>query len=1782
MTYSMPEVDGPPGDIDLTPQTDQTPQDLVDLSAKNVPAISAPVALDRAKRADFGWPAPTGPDTGSPGVPQIANDIQNGNETSVRQKLFADSLAEFNKNKVDAVKQANMKMWQEDPKATNEFLTGMIKAQPEWTADTVLEHKYASAYIDQVMRRGMGSEPTSAFNVGLDGHFHATLDTMNLGERVTAKNQIIKGMAEEHDARVEGMGLGSYAWNMAKSLLFGYTTWIAYTKEVGGVSGPNRLADIQRIWSLPLKDTRAAIQDRLDSMSSDPLAQQSFLHALQHYSKDDATNDVIFGAMDAATIGQAAKWGATSAWKIGVAAVRKAELAEGTKVVKSAFDQKLPLHPQEGLTVGEAQSRTTIEINGQKTTYVNGKPLYTPPEDNITTGLQPVSPTQSLNTKLRAEVQYEQDLSQRLKEHRATAKNQTSSEDVAVHRDAAGEMQDELKASKQRQKDLQEQIDAAEWPEDPLERHDHPGFVSNPVQQAVKDAVKAVAGDAAPEDVLAANGHVAESADVQAIKILQGPASASDVHAVTSQVPSLFNIDTITQRAGSFARSAAEDIAGRLREARDKFVNVVADVNSVTRAPKEAYAVGVKEAREELTRRMPDLDRLVLDVQTRDGELLPYWFNLPENSRVGVGSVSIRLGDTEKNLFADARQAANHALNVYKLDPKDPGLRIRQQGDKWYIEISKNIDETTDGFRKALITTKNQTPLGWANTLLGKFRTPEDTLSQLNRENRHTLTHGTERIKEAFQNIAEDSFKGLSKKEEGPLLRLLKANQLYEGLDGKQGQFYKSLQEFEDAYYQMHNARPSEAQARAYFGYVQLSDMDYVVRNMGWYRDKARLGIENWSFAHNVPTENGQYRLTHTLPFEGKIEKDLPWDHKSDAGIYVVADTGEGKFFRKNGIQDADKADIQEKIRNGYRVIHVYAPEKRPVGGEDAVHFVVTKDAAASQLSWKQAPYQAGGHRVYIDQFHTKQPVIKEITGPDGITRNQYSGDVAAFSHSTEAEAIEKSGAMERARTSLGKSDKELTDILIDGKLPYTATKFRSLFEDAVVDGKTVPAYFDKNHPFLPTKSGQSTADRAAFGKDPFSSRYTNFEDMHSSPFNLSTTVDKTYAGTRDAVLPKIERRGTEANPVFQLGKSPLLDPMATLNQSLGGIIRNRLMADHKTYALESWASEFGHLLKAEEAEVKANPLLFIHEPVFKESAPLDQLNAAKNALMNLKNLLGTEGDVDGLIRNTKSAVMDFIYKKTGTDGVEKVRSIGEHTPNWLLGAIKDPAAFMRSAAFHETIGLFNPVQLALQAQTMVHSIAIGGVKNGSAGMMAGTMMRFLSKNGSPEMVARMAMISENMRKFMPHMLSAEDFTESYRAFQKSGLHLVEGEVGSLDRQLSPEMFASTFGDILHKGTAFFREGERLVRYTAWNTAYKEWKIGNPGRLLDNEARGEILGRANTFGANMTRASSSTWQQGVFSVPTQFWGYPMRLAEQMLGKRLTIGEKLHAFGAYSLMYGVPSAVGLYALPAYDDMRTYALDKGYDVSNKWLQSFMTGVPSMLATMAGAPETDYASRFGVSGMSWIHDALHGNLSAMQAILGASGSILQGSIEKSSPLFKSLASTVKQDGEHPLQLSDFVEAMSSIKTLDYASKTLAAMATGIYVNKNGIDVSHVSPTEAALLGAGLTPIRVKDSNLMNQSVLEFQKAQKPFATAYEKEIRMGLDEAAQGFVENAQSRFQRASVYFTLGRFTEDVAPSMLKKAIGTGESSVDAAHNNFIKHAPSDEQDARFKAEYPGAN
>jgi hypothetical protein len=1627
VALATPTPPQPENQIDLMPPVAEG----IDLDE---PIAKAPVpektADLRAAKADYGWVQGK-----SPGKDLIRSSMTDGNEQTMRERATSDANAEYRDNKIELVKATTGFIDGIDPKETNTFLEGMLKAQPKYNPETVFEQKYASAYINTVMTKGEGE---TLMTRAMDKSFNLTLDVSHIAEGTVARGEAFRTIAEDMDAQASKQSWGGWGVDFTKTLVPGYS-W-AKMHDLTAVTdsylpGSNLQAQVQNLWLMPADEAQKTLKEAVARLAVDnPQEAQRLAHAAVAYGTSEALLTNLFGVADALTVGEVAGAVVKGAAKLGAKAVAKTAAKE----------------------VPEATTQAEVKT-------------------------------------------------------------------------------------------------------------------------AFKDSVSGLEGNPSPDQVLSANGHVAQAADYKTLKIMRAGDPTGDSVEITSRVPSLFNPEVVIRNPGSLSREQTERLTNQMQDRATRLIKTLDDPSKVNRAPQAAYEVGIKEARDELSRRYPHLNDAILDVQTRDGELVPFKYNRPEDNNANVGSVSIHLGTPDAGLFSSGQEAAMWAEKMYKLDLTDPGLKIQQQGSGFYLSVTKNINETTDAFRNALITTKNTTPQSLANTWLGKLRSPEDTLSELNRNNRHSLTHAGELIKSQFIEAAKDVSKNLSKKQIDRMERVFEANRAFQDpVTGQVGRFHQTTGDFENAYFKIHGTRPTEAEHSAYFTYVQLNDMDWVVRNLGWYRDKARIGIENMSFTHMATNEAGAAALTKVPAFEGKYLTELPWKQADDAGIYVIDGEGKGTVYRKNAASAETKASIEQKIAEGYRIVQVYNPTKG-IGAAENVHFVVAKDTQASKLGWQQAPYRPGGHVEYADAWFTKQTKVTRKVGEDGRVSHVSEGDVAAFSHTTEAEAKEFSQAMETGRSLLNRGlDRELKEHL-EQSLPYSLQKFKNLFEDVHVNGKITPAVYSKTEPFMHTSSGQSTADRAFLDGKPLSARYENFEDLNASPYNLSASVDKKFAGTRDAVLPTIEKRGSETNPVFQMKPSTLIDPMTTLNRSMANVMRSRLMTDYKISSVESWIQEFGHLLGKTKDELRADPMaIFNLDPVFVSGASASEMAAARNSRMNIRNLLGQESAVGEAVRNAQSYVMDTIYKTTGQAGIRAVQTGIEHTPAWMISTLTDPAKALRSMAFLATQGMFNPVQLLLQAQTLTHVLGVAGPVNGMKAMNAGVLMKYAGMNSTEAVLNRLGGIAETMGT-----MSKKDFIESFKHFQKSGLQKVEGEVANLDDVLDPKMFQSGVNQFLNKGTMFFRGGEEAVRHAAWNAAYIEWRGANKGAELTNQVRNEILTRANLFGANMTRASSAAWQQGVWSVPSQFFGYPVRLAEQFLGKRLTWQEKGQALATYSAMYGVPSGLATAtAIPFYDDMRTYALDHGIDVHNNFFSAVMEGLPSTLVKAWTGSETNFASRYGSNGVSMIHDIAHGNMSLAKFVMGASGSIVGDMMTAGSPLLAQLTNPFKDGNDQlPLTMDDFQAAASGISSINNVMKTAIGYASQKYMSKNGVFVSDLSATESAQVFFGLTPRRITDANLMSMSMKEQRDSQKGWETLIVQQYNRALEEGAKGNTELMNDYLKRAKIFFKAGDFQAMQAGEMLTKSLKGWEAKIDQVEANFNKNAPESQKKARQEATFP---
>ena len=1296
------------------------------------------------------------------------------------------------------------------------------------------------------------------------------------------------------------------------------------------------------------------------------------------------------------------------------------------------------------------------------------------------------------------------------------------------------------------------------------------------VKQALKDGIKA---DGAPafkpaETILAEMGDVKAASHVagykNAVKTLNGQDPLSESGSLRQQIPSLFNIDNVLEGAKDLGYNAVHRFRTTLEANAADLITAVSNPSKIIRLEEggDALKTAISLTEQRLRSVYPHLNDAVLNFgHTRAEDVITNVHQVQMNLGKNTGILqkqqgrTVDLGTPESTLFDSAKQANFWARDVYKLN--DQSYTIHQQGSGFHISVRMGVSEIEDATRDLLISTRHVTPTGVANTFLGRLRTPEDTLSVANRENRHTATHGAQELNRLAKGAA-DQIGALPNKSIKRLDRFLAVQRDTEYMERdvlRRGVFNQNVGEFDTAWTAMHKQPPTEQERIAYFTYVQLNDWDYMFRNVGLVRDKARQGIEEYQFVHKVLDETtGESAMVKSPFIEGKIVDNIPWTDVDDARIWVYDGKAHSKqAFMKNGANGAERADVENKIKQGYKVVQIANPVgkdlRKIAESDEVVHFMVVADVDRRPLSWQQLEYRPGGHVEYTHDHWVKQPVVRRAE--DG--RHVYEGDQAIFNQATEAEAKKFATAMDTARVMLKDGNPALKSYLSEN-LPYTVRQFQELFAEKIAaDGTKVPARLHIEDPIRHTTSSRNLLD----AHPDLEKGYTNFENGVRSPYNLYGQIDKKFTNERDLTLGTVRERMNGTQPIFKLEPSKLVDPLSTMNRAMANIIRSRYLNDYKTQSVETFIQEFGDLMKVEGglAEIRKNPVYYLHNAVFETQpgSPLQnaRLAAAQNAQRAVLSLLGTNSELGRNLRWVQEDLLNFIYNKGG-------QKTSDYVAEHLLPVMQDPFRYARGIAFHSKLGLFNPVQLFLQAQTLTHITAIAPT-HALQGLSAAALMRRLSLTEDGKIISHFGDMATKLG------WKKEHFIESYTALKKTGLYNVEGEVAMKDDFFDPKLFKGAVGSFLDKGTFFFREGERGVRLTAWNTAYREWRLANPEALLDQKAINGILTRQNTMTVNMTRASNAWWQDGVMSIPTQFFSYQARLAEQFLGKRLSPAEKARAFTAYSAMYGVPTAVGAvtFAHPWYEDVRQAALERGIDVNSPGMRALMEGIPSTMIQMTTGNEQNFAQRYGPGGLHFFKDIFqHGKA---HEIFGAAPNIIMDMTKAVAPVMKAVMSPfVPGMGDWKVTSADAITALQEISTINNVGKMIYALNTGQYISKNEINLGPASTADALMTGMlGTQSLRNTDAFILAESFKEQKSMQDAVKKEVIKNFRRALREFDQGNDGAAEKYLNNVKLQMIGAKFRPDEQSKIVSEAIDGHESFVDKMNRQHFERAPADQ-------------
>lgn len=1191
--------------------------------------------------------------------------------------------------------------------------------------------------------------------------------------------------------------------------------------------------------------------------------------------------------------------------------------------------------------------------------------------------------------------------------------------------------------------------------------------------------------------------------------------------------------------SASLSRPIAKQISELISLKTTKFLDEVLDRPlRIDRLTGQSLDVAVEEARRVAKMQYREQGDHVVDISLADKSK-----NLTNND-----FVEITFGKTGGELFDTAEEAGNFATQRLGLTEGS----IRQVGDnKFAVIVAKPIDETSVSVRNALeIQTKNATPASRTNMFLGWARGRDYTVSKELAGDLKVAAYGSSQLarvaKEMYKEVGD-----LGSKDYKDFVKFLEHQRdKTDPITGLRGTYSRTVGEFERDWTKRVGTPPSEKTTKAYMAHTTLNDVDWTLRNMSVYTFKTRKGIEEFEV---------KYGATAAARLEGKFLPDLPWDIKEDAGLFILDDatatSAEKVYLRKNYMSSGARENLKELISRGQAKVIQLTPDgedalKKLPGLEDVIpkggiDYVIVSAFKSKPLGLKQIPYRPGGHVEHVTgtQF-IRQPIIVE-----GKTQRSYHGDRTMLAFDTEAQAKKFLPLYEEARKILAavvaksRPEKDLADYLAK-HLPDSVKDFKATFNPK--DGG-----FDVNTPLVIAPKGKSVDDIVHLANT-----FKDGKEFINRPRSVHSLIGPEdavrYTGERSGNLLSIVERGSDLKPELGFKKATLVDPVSNMDHAAQQLMRGKYLEDVKLKYSEHFLSEFGDTLEPSFKDAIRDPYHALLDAKFKSDfADRPRLSAAQNYRRSMLEFLSLKSKATEDFDWMRQKLADKIYEKGGQAKLDL------YAPH-LLHREKDPVAFFKQFAFHTKLGLFNPKQLFLQAQSVTHVAAVEGVPRALNAMGAGYIQMAMRFTDKPDIIQAAAKRAEKLG------WDPKQFLESYEGLKRSGFANVGREVAVQEGLLQPRLRNSKAGAFLDSGTWFFNTGEQVSRVTAWNAAYLRWAAANPGKKFNDKAMKEVLSRADLLSVNMSNASNASWQYGWTSIPTQFMGYRARLMEQFLGKQLTTGEKAHAFGVYGAVYGIPVGTTIpFALwPVNEEIKEYAQLNGYNLDDNMItKAAKDGIGSLMIQAITGEDTNFETLYGPGPITQFRDLLEGDKTIAEIMGGISGTVFADMYVNAQPMLRSLWDTMAdhETSSFKTTTKDIVDFAASISTVSQAQKAWYAINYGKYYAKNQGDLVEVESNVVAgvLTGLfGLTPQSVEDMYTTVRNLNDLKDVQKREQKEAIKYYRLGWRAQNESRVDEAMEMFRRAKMHQDWGGFDAKLRAETVAEAARNNIDAVDS--------------------------
>lgn len=1776
----LPEIVVKP-EASIDPNVESVNTATIDPNMPSSAPVMPEVADKRAAKAVYGLDQ----DVIEKPHPEVANTIASGGEDALRKEVAGKQ--DFKRSiqlQQEIFKVANTKNGPLSPADINYITNNFKPSDP----DSVFEDQFSAKYMQNLfMANKLNSveKPYTWLDSALAEMPDHVQDTFNRASTSISKYQFALKKEQDLEAQVEGESFFPYVGHMLHASIPGISSAYLRGRDIPffseGFLGEHLEAERQALYKLPYDEYKARLTQLLDRLSEEnPHLALRFARAMRGQSIDESTINSQFELLDLSAIPGVAK---------GLGAVGREALTRRANL----YNQTNNAARKMITGVADMDSLKVVDRDGATVFDSAGNPIVKPAEP-----INVVAPTMA------------GDIGE------AGVQKSTST--------LVGKLNGTHDPAKEAIEALTSNF-----------RVDKETNITNPGRYGQEVAIRLNA------QIDAGIGKITEAID-NAFKVNRTPAliaSEDQVRAVKTRMEALHRgidnavLDISDPIYNPVMNTYHHEIYlgtpdGDLFPSRSTALNNAVKVNGMVLQPTVSAKINAVNQEVGVVNKLVKNAQAKLDVAIANAADV----DLPAKTRRYNEKQVINLRqelDRHNSKLAELRLQREETLTRNRgRAGKDPalgeqGVTIEQHGVGYYIKVhTKQLDETqklvrdglitlpqtsTREYRKAVQSGEVSTSIppswfgGWVNATVGIGRTPEETLSITENAMRKIATHGPSVLLKTVQELAEpitklpkfaqDENKLILRKNWEQFDRFIKAGQKeIDPTTGTPGRFFNTP-EMTDFYMRTFGRQPTVGELEANTAYKQLVEFTRILRSMADYRNKARVGTES----HSIYTRDGEGNKIKSDFFDAVARPDFP---TGDGVVMVVGDRpGNERLFRANSSTISTNSNygkqLREDVKQGQaKVLEVYNTERRPLDGfskkvRDSnafVQYVIVRsgNVETKPIAWDSAPRRRGGDMVPDSPYAIKLPDIQ--TERVGKIVNRYHGDItiAGVANRTVGDNIAKLWNEFHALVRSG--DEAAARAFSEANFDIGGSKHLSWYKPTTgPNGETIQPWLNANHEVRVVQKGEQIIDLDRRLQDKF--EFTRPSGLTQTTFfdatkfgSLARRTQEEMYGHQDArELFSINDRGTNGNPLYNYEPSNLLDPITAVNRGLNKAIHGAYMDDIKISAAEHWVKQAAPYLNASPSDLATSPMYYFFHGEFKPgSGNKKEVFTLQGNRKKIRDFMGVPTVVDNAVQYVSQATAEIVYKGTKVD----IKPVTE------LHLVRDPVTFARNMAVTAKLGLWSIPQLVTQAITFGNIMAISP-RHSYTAITAGILMPWYHNSArTPGILNHLDKLASTvsipgMARFRPG-----DFAEATKAMYQGGFINVGREHMLSDNPTGNKVIRSGTDQFLDMGMLPFRVGSQVTRVAAWYTAYTEAREVKPTGAFSRQEWANIQARASLLDHNQSRASSSVLHTGALSIPATFASYPLRVAEMISGKQLTIPEKARVFGYNSLMFGIPvGGLGLLGFPIGDYLYKKALENDYVMGdNLVVTTAMEGVGALvLAAITGGGDPRKGNWYNVNkyaskGIGPLETMLDQDATFLKVITGAPGDILKKSWDNSSSMRMWMGSMLRQDAPNDpkafnLKLEHLTKVFREITILDKTLTVAAAVNIGDWMNKNGVKLENdVSPANAIFMGlSGLSNQRISSAYLKNEITQEQRQLQTKAINGYIEEFQKGMRADAIKDHEQAIDYFKNAFAYLAIGKVPEDRMPQINARLFKGNEDFItNAEHKFYTSNLPNAEK------------